>query len=376
MRDRTRPHRTFNVNRQGNTTRSMATLYNALKFLRYPDHVAALREHRVVAPIHIRLKPTNHCNHHCWYCAYKADNLQLGEEMQEQDSIPPERMDALVDDIITMGVKAVTFSGGGEPLLYKPLPKAITQLHQGGVKVAAITNGSNLKGHIADALAAHATWVRISLDAWDDPSYQQARGTKPGDFHRLLDNIHDFTQRHSPCTLGVSFIITHDNHPHITAICQRLKQVGVNHVKLSGAVVSNDGGENNRYHATIAARVQEEIRTAQTLADDRFTVINHYHELEERFHKGYATCPFLMFLTVIGADQCVYTCQDKAYTHTGRLGCFKEGSFKAFWFSEENRRALFSLNPSRDCPHHCVSHTKNLAILDFLAIDPDHGCFV
>ena len=26
--------------------------------------------------------------------------------------------------------------------------------------------------------------------------------------------------------------------------------------------------------------------------------------------------------------------------------------------------------------HHCVSHEKNLAILEQLSLDPDHACFV
>jgi len=83
-----------------------------------------------------------------------------------------------------------------------------------------------------------------------------------------------------------------------------------------------------------------------------------------------------MFLTVIGADCKVYTCQDKAFTEAGTLGSIKERSFREFWFSEENRQRLFSLNPSVECSHHCVTHSKNEAIIDLLSIDPDHGVFV
>ena len=48
-----------------------------------------------------------------------------------------------------MGFKAVTFSGGVEPLLYKHLPKVIDVLAAGGVRIAALTNGSNPKGCVA-----------------------------------------------------------------------------------------------------------------------------------------------------------------------------------------------------------------------------------
>jgi len=87
-------------------------------------------------------------------------------------------------------------------------------------------------------------------------------------------------------------------------------------------------------------------------------------------------CPYLQFLTVIGADCMVYTCQDKAFTKSGTLGSIKDRSFKDFWFSAENKKRLFELDPSKECTHHCVSHGKNLAIMDLLSIDPDHGTFV
>ena len=41
------------------------TLYSNLKFLRFPQHIEALRTRHVVAPVHIRIKPINRCNHDC-----------------------------------------------------------------------------------------------------------------------------------------------------------------------------------------------------------------------------------------------------------------------------------------------------------------------
>lgn len=354
----------------------MATYYSALKFLRFQDHLDGLVQGRVVAPVHIRVKPTNLCNHKCWYCAYRTDDLTLGGEMVEKDSIPEDRMLALAHEFVEMGVKAVTFSGGGEPFLYKPLPDVIEILAAGGIRVAALSNGSNLKGRIADAFARHGTWVRISLDAWDNESYVKSRGAKPDDFTRLIDNIRAFTARDTKCILGVSLIVGQDNHQHIAEICTLLKSCGVNHVKVSGAVVSNDAAGNNAYHLPIKSEVARQITLAQSLIDATFNVLNHYHDLEGRFEKNYHTCPFLQFLTVIGADQYVYTCQDKAYTEAGRMGSIADRSFKDFWFSPENQKFLNTFDPSVRCGHHCVSHAKNLAIHEYLSLDQEHSYFV
>ena len=354
----------------------MSRLYSNLKFLQYHEQIAAVRQGKVAAPVHVRIKPINRCNHSCWYCAYRADNLQLGDAMDVNDRIPDAKMDEIIGDCIHMGVKAVTFSGGGEPMLYKRLPEIVERLGQAGVRVASLTNGSNLQGPMAESFAKWGTWIRVSLDAWDDASYAKARSIADGQFTKLLHNMREFAKRDTKCVLGVSYIVGRDNHDHILDMCKVLKDVGVNHVKLSGAVVANDAHANNLYHREFSAKVTAQIEEAQSLNDSNFTVVDHYHELEELFAKEYKTCPFLQFLTVIGADSAVYTCQDKAYTQSGLLGSIANRSFKDFWFSEENRQKLYALDPSVSCGHHCVAHSKNLAIHEVLALDPDHGCFV
>jgi len=352
-------------------------LYSHLKFVNFHDRLQALRQGRLAAPVHVRIKPINHCNHNCWYCAYRFDALQLGQDMVEQDLLPEAKMFEIVDDLVDMGVKAVTFSGGGEPLIYKKLPEVIERLAAGGIKVAALTNGSALSGRVAEAFARHGTWLRISIDSWDDASYAAARQIREGEFTRVIDNIRAFTSSGSKCVLGISFIVTKDNYSHIPEVCALFKRVGINHVSLSGVVVNNSGAANNAYHAPFYQQAAENIALVQrTLVDQSFTVVNYYHETETRFDKPYTFCPFQQYQTVIGADAMVYSCHDKAYTSRGALGSIRERSFKDFWFSDECRDKVWAINPSIDCQHHCVAHQRNLMLTELLALDPDHLAFV
>jgi len=354
----------------------MPQVYGDLKFLRFSDRLEAVRERKLVAPVHVRIKPINRCNHDCWYCAYRVSNLQLGDDMREADTMPESCIMAVADDLVDMGVKAVTFSGGGEPLLYKPLPRVIERLAAGNIRIATLTNGANLQGAMADAFAAHGTWLRISVDGWDDESYRKSRGLRGDAFSRLLANMRNFADRRSRCTLGISFIITSENHARVFEVCDLFKQAGAAHVKLSGVVIANDLAANNRYHRDIMPAVTGQIARARTeLEDDGFAIVDHYH-LEESFQKSYTICPFMQFLVVIGADQCVYSCQDKAYTDGGRLGSFAGGSFKEFWFSEQNRKRVWGLDPSVQCNHHCVANRKNETIMKYLSVDSEHGLFV
>ncbi|HYM32500.1 MAG TPA: radical SAM/SPASM domain-containing protein [Candidatus Cybelea sp.] len=352
------------------------SVYSALKPFRFPGQIEALAAGRRAAPVHVRIKPTNVCNHGCYFCAYRNDGLSLGEDMVLRDKIPPEKMFEIVDDLIAMGVKAVTFSGGGEPLIYPHLAEVVNRLGAAGIKVATLTNGSRLLGKVADALAVHATWVRVSIDGWDGPSYAAYRKVKETEFDQVMENLAAFAARRSRCALGASIIVDKTNARHVFELCGKLKACGVRHAKISPCILSNDGAANNAYHAPFRDVVRAEIGRARALDDADFKVVDHYHVMEESFSKCYATCPFSRMLTIIGADCNVYACQDKAYTKSGTLGSIKSRSFREFWFSDECDAALRAIDPRRTCRHHCVADEKNRALVDYLSIDPAHAAFV
>ena len=351
-------------------------VYSSLKPFRFADRLATLEAGGVPAPVHVRIKPTNVCNHACYFCAYRRDDLSLGSSMDQHDRIPRHKMIEIVDDLVGMGVKAVTFSGGGEPLIYPHLVEAITRLANGGVQVAALTNASMLKGKVADAFAQNGAWIRVSIDGWDSTSYAQYRSVRNAEFTKVIANLGAFAARGSQCELGASVIVDRTNAGHLYELAQTLKNAGVRHVKLSGAILSDSGSDANDYHAKLEPTVREQIARMRDLDDDTFAVVDHYHALPDRFDKAFDWCPFARMLTVIGADCRVYTCQDKAYTDAGALGSIADRSFGDFWFSDENRRRLATINPSQDCRHHCVAEAKNRLLTDYLATRLDHAAFV
>ncbi|QEP42772.1 radical SAM protein [Ectothiorhodospiraceae bacterium BW-2] len=352
-------------------------LYSHLKFIAYPDRLDALLHGELAAPVHVRIKPYNHCNHDCWYCAYRMSSVQIGGGMDTSEALPETKMYEIVEDLIEMNVAAVTFSGGGEPLLYKPLPKVIKRLYEGGIKVGSLTNASNLKGAMADSFAEYGTWLRVSIDAVDGEHYGKVRGISNNEFGRVLRNMEQFAARGSSCVLGVSFIICHENHHQVYEACRLFKQIGVHNVSLSGVYVENDGAQSNAYHDEIRSSVEEQIERAQReLVDAKYQINDNYGELNTRFDMDFHSCPFLQFQTVIGADGIVYTCHDKAFTEGGKLGSILERSFKDFWFSEENRQKIYAIDPAKDCKHHCGSRSRNELILEYLGLDREHITFV
>ena len=176
--------------------------------------------------------------------------------------------------------------------------------------------------------------------------------------------------------LGSSIIVDERNAGHVAELARKLKEAGVRHAKIAPCIVDNDGRANNAYHAGFAETVKAQIALARELDDEGFAVVDHYHNLAEKFDKPHSWCPSLQFLTVIGADCTVYSCQDKAYTTSGLLGSIKDSSFADLWGSDALRARLKELNPSKECRHHCVAHGKNLSLHSYLEADQEHLDFV
>jgi MoaA/NifB/PqqE/SkfB family radical SAM enzyme len=302
--------------------------------------------------------------------------LSLGGDMNLRDSIPPAKMFEIVEDLASMHVAAVTFSGGGEPLIYPHIAETVRRLAAAGIKIGTLTNGVALRGDVAAAFADHATWVRVSIDAADDESYARSRRVPAAFFGQVLENVRAFVQRNSRAQVGFSFIVNADNAGVIRDFCDLARQVGAQHVKLSACVISNDAAENNAYHAPLTDIVGRNIAAARALESPAFQILDHYHAFAERFERPYTACPMQEFLTVIGADCTVYTCQDKAYTGSGTLGSIKERRFRDFWYSEQNAERIRGWDATENCRHHCVAHAKNLLLTEYRSLDPEHVAFV
>ena len=64
--------------------------------------------------------------------------------MQDKKIIPRVKTISLAHEFVKMGIKAMTFSVGGEQLLNKPLPEVIEIVAKGGTRLATLSNGANL----------------------------------------------------------------------------------------------------------------------------------------------------------------------------------------------------------------------------------------
>jgi MoaA/NifB/PqqE/SkfB family radical SAM enzyme len=114
-----------------------------------------------VVPLHLQLIPTNACNLNCNFCSCS--------DSDRKKFLTLEQMMDVIDVTSERGTKAITITGGGEPLMHPQLNEMIRYSKIQGMEVGLTTNGILL-----DTLKKHSniTWCRVSSADDRKPAYK------------------------------------------------------------------------------------------------------------------------------------------------------------------------------------------------------------
>jgi MoaA/NifB/PqqE/SkfB family radical SAM enzyme len=351
--------------------------YSRLKLAWFHGKLESFLTGKITAPIYVRVKPTNKCSHNCFYCVYEPSVSGIHERMNREDEIPREKMLEVISDFSDMGVKAVTFSGGGEPLGHPNICEIMEQALRRGIDLSVITNGQHLSGERAELLGK-ARWVRASIDYCDEETFTRSRRRPKSWFDKVVSNVRGFVKtKDEDCALGVNFVVHEHNFNRIVEAARFLRDLGVDNLRFGPLWMP--GFE--EYHAPFKDTVIEQIeRAKQDFKREGFDIGDTYKrdfELTGTCERRYPRCYYAQVVPAIGADGVVYFCHNKAYDSSGEIGSIMQRSFRDLWFSEETARRLKELNPQASCKHQCTNDEKNLIYHELVACgDPKVVNFV
>lgn len=359
---------------------SRHNIYSQDKILGFPDKIQSFRDGVITAPIYVRIKPTNRCMHACHWCVYSDGHTRpkdrpeahllshMHETMRERDEMPAEKLAELLTDLASMGTKAVTFSGGGEPMGHPLFAHSVKLAHGLGLLTSVITNGQVLSGSNAIALY-NSSWVRVSMDYCDAKQMSESRNVPERFYDQVMANLAAFAASKSEeCDLGVNFIVTRQNYRDIFLAAKRLKEVGVENVRFSPVYCEGF----LEYHRPLEEEVNNHLAVIREgLCDSTFEVNSSYDlgSASKANRHNFARCLYAQTVPVVGADCNVYACHNTAYTKHGLLGSIATRSFRELWYSEEMKRAQSALCPARVCNHECANHAK-VDRFEYLASTP------
>lgn len=325
-----------------------------------------------VYPIHIEIDPTAFCNHDCVRCSYtqEIDGVRESTIYQQGNKLTLDRFISLVDEFKAIGIRAVTLSGGGEPLSHPEINSMIKAIDQAGIEFGVITN---LSLKIDAELLSRAVWVRVSLDAGSTETYAQLHRPPDGEkaFSRVLENMENLRRINPKLDMGVNFIVQPENYNEIFQAARLVKQRLASYIRFVPAITT----EKIDYRS-IWSEVDRLQKKSLELVDDHFHVFN----IKERFdaiensEKSYSFCYKQQVHPLLGADGNIYPCCLLKYYPKHDLGSVLNRSFKEVWHGEQRKIWLEELDVSK-CPS-CWFDKTNEFIEYMLDENPKHVNFV
>ena len=123
----------------------------------------------------VQIHPTLNCNLACAHC-YSTSSPQ------RREALDADRLERFLGEARDEGFEAVGFSGG-EPLVYRPLPRVLAAARSLGLLTSVTTNALLLDERRLEAIAPHLSLLAISLDG-APASHDRMRG-RAGAFEKM-----------------------------------------------------------------------------------------------------------------------------------------------------------------------------------------------
>lgn len=306
--------------------------------------------------------------HNCSYrlSGYSSNQLFSGThgERNPNRMLEPDLVYRILDDCAAMGVRAVEFTGGGDPTVHPDCAAFLTYARELGLKTALITNGIKM----SDALLAEAVltqWTRISLDAATALTYGTVRpnlaGSEGGNFARACQTIKTIAQSKRSCLLGVGFVVQRDNWKEIYDASRMAYLLGADNIRISGLFTP----EKDAYHADYRTDALELEKRAIADFDHKGGAFRVHGRFGEKLSDlsappDYRECHYEQLTTYIGGDGNLYRCCVTSYNLHGLIGSVREMGFKGLWDSKL-KFDKFAHFDARTCSQ-CQFNDRNRAI--------------
>ena len=364
---------------------SSHAILGAGKLWHHLDRVDAWRRGKTPYPVTVEIDVCNLCNHKCPECTF---SYLVNESKEMLDYGLCLR---LIDELSVMGVKAITFSGGGEPLLYGEdrVFSLMSRARQRGMDVALITNGSKWTSSMFLGICQ---WIRVSLDSYDEITFRAFHGRREHEFHRVVSNIRNMAamkvnrQQHGQpvCTLGIGGLT--DQHsvergdvPAMAEFCSQIP--GVDYVQFRPMVLNRTKDLSGGYDAQQIPELLDQIEEAQRRFNrDDFRVIcseDKYRALATEDHeKVYSRCHGSCLQCCVGADGKVYICCHWQGEETKSLGSLYDQSFADIWHGDRAHEIRATLDPRTSCPPACRLHPQNITLEQWKNTSTLHKNFI
>ena len=287
-----------------------------------------------IEPRHLQLNLTNRCNLKCAFCS--CANRDRDGEMSYTDA------SMLLTRFRVLGCRAVTVTGGGEPLLHPQINDIIDKARQLGISVGLVTNGLAL-----DSLTnGWPSWVRISFS--DDRAFNTAFVTT---VERAVERI--------KTDWAISYVLTSKpNWDNLRNAVTMANLLGFTHVRIVSDLLDLDN-------------VPTMDEAAKELGGEDHIVI---YQGRKDFSPGHKNCWISLLKPVVDVDGTVYPCCGVQYAMEQPSGRYDPSMSMGHWDSFSDRtskQVCFDGSKCVRCYYQCYNE-----LLARMVSVPTHAEFV
>lgn len=335
---------------------------NPYKILNHFPEVEKMIADNKTFPLAVEIDLTNVCNHNCIWCMFE------GFRKKSPETLKTELVMKLKEDLKACGIKAVTFVGGGEPLVHKDF-SLICEEYLKDFDVGVVTNGEFINKHI-DVLQK-CKFVRISLDAGTSRTHRRLHRSKGESYRIIMNNIKALRKLNPELVIGVAFLVHPENCYEIPELANFLSVIGVDYLQVRPVYMKG-----LKFDEKMLAKLEQILTdTENNVKDTKMAFITFRNRFSEFNGNDFrpTSCKAHNLLSIIGADSKIYLCCQLRGNPYFVLGNLKEKSFQEIWLSEERQKVIEWIDIKR-CPP--CRYKKYNEVMNYLASERGHNNFL
>ncbi len=338
------------------------TQFSSNKIFNHLERLSEWRDKGISRPVTYELDMTNLCDSRCCFCfGYK-------DRERKPYSIKLPEAKNIIKQIDDFGGKAVTFTGGGEPLCNPDTMDALEYAASLGLDVGFISNGIALNGEKIRILVNSCKWIRISLDAGSKKYYLISHGLDSGIFKKVVENtgklVEEKRRTGSPVTIGTGFLTFPEMTEDMEDFIRVSSEIGVDYAQFRPLLKNFREKEIN---LNIDKKILQNLEKGLKYGVNGFNVLyskNKYEKMKKnKVARNYKKCLGHNFATVIAADKRMYVCCHMRGIKKYCIGDLSKNSLREIWNSKQRREVLNRIN-FKDCPLLCRCDGMNEILWD------------
>lgn len=297
---------------------------------------------------------TNICNQDCYYCNSAEFRKEHPTQKKAKDYI--ELLDKLAtwrehspDSLGTL--HTITFTGGGEPTLFKGFEKVIEHCIDLGFITSLTTNASRIDQmvkHVSHDKIRAMSWIGVDIDAGTEALYEKIRKTKTkkGIFKQVIKNIKMLTDIGANVDLKILLGEYNSDQQSLEDIFILAKNLSVRQIYFRPVLSLPKG---NSFPINDYVTILEDLGNKYQVP----VKINTGKTVPREYNRCHQMFQFPMF-TVDGK---IYVCCENKGNPQFAIGSWDEGDFRDIWLKDRHKSVYNSIN-TKLCPP-CRSHHHN-----------------